>query len=104
MAKVYSNYNTPNDVKLYYEIIQKDGVDNGFDIYAGENATVPLLHQPEPFIPNPDISYAENAIKMCEELGISASAPSPKPKYINLTEDEYLEIQANIDYLLLISE
>ena len=60
--KIFSNYTLPNGVKIYYEVL-----DNGFDIYFGENATNPTYHQPEPYIPNPDISYEDNAIQMCKE-------------------------------------
>lgn len=82
-----------NGNKLFYEILE-----NGFNIYSGENAEYPILHQPEPYIPNPDISYEENAKKICENLGKEI------PEKFVFTKDDYLTMSANIDYLLLLSE
>ena len=39
--------------------------DNGYEIYKDE---VLWINQYEPYIPNPSISYEENAIKHIEEL------------------------------------
>ena len=66
--KIYSNYDLKNGTPLYYTIIYINEVRAGFDIYFGENAECPIYHQPEPHIPNPNLSYEENAINMCKEL------------------------------------
>lgn len=102
MSRIYSNYDLPNGTKLYYEIIQKDGVDNGFNIYDGDRK-YPYLHQPEPFIPDHSLSYEENAIKMCEELSQSVTIPYDN-QVRSITNKEYDQLVANMDYLLLLSE
>lgn len=92
--RVDSGYKIGGDgPSLYYEIYE-----NGFDIFSGESSTVPMLHQPEPYIPNPDISYEENAIAMCKQLGRETKKP------FVFTDEMYTEMNANIDYLLLLSE
>ena len=98
MSKIFSDYTIADGTKLYYEIFE-----NGFDIFAGENATYPLLHQPEPYIPNPDLSYEENAKKMCEQLSIGSSIPR-ESELAHITVVEYTQLSANIDYLLLLNE
>lgn len=101
MNLVYSNFNLPNGVKLYYEIIETENGEAGFNIYAGENSKYPYLHQPEPFIPDRSLTYVENALKMCEELSLHVV---PKTQYAQITIEEFTQIQSNIDYLLLLNE
>ena len=102
MARIDSGYTLVDGTSLYYEIIQENGKDNGFDIFVGKNVKYPLYHQPEPFIPNPDISYEENAKQYCERLSNHSNTPAKDPFVV--TEDMYTSLTANIDYLLLLSE
>lgn len=92
MKKVDSGYTLGNGTKLFYVIL-----DNGFDIYFGENAEYPMYHQPEPFIPNPDKTYEENAINMCKEL----TQVSPNASKL---DSRLLSIESNIDYLMLLGD
>ena len=46
--------------KLSYEILE-----DGYMIYKGGTA---WIHQYEPYIPNKELSYEENAIKQIEEI------------------------------------
>lgn len=100
----YSGYTLKNGIKLFYEVFV-----DGFDIYFGENAKRPTYHQPEPYIPNPDISYEENAIQMCKEISETSNNQPDQP--FNMTETMYNNLttanemmRADLDYLLLLSE
>lgn len=95
--KTDSNYTLKNGTKLYYEVFE-----NGFDVYTGENATSPYMHQPEPFIPNPDLSYEENAIAMCKNISEQSMMEPDRP--FTMTEDMYSVMQSNIDYLMLLND
>lgn len=95
--KINSNYILKNGTKLFYEVFE-----NGFDIYIGENTTSPYMHQPEPFIPNPDLSYEENAIAMCKNISEQSMLEPDKP--FTMTVDTYTSMQSNIDYLMLLSD
>ena len=90
--KVCSNI-TSGNAMLYYEILE-----NGFDIYVGETSSIPIVHQYEPFIPNPDISYEDNAINMCKELA------TPVEKIETPVEERLTNVEANIDYLMLLND
>lgn len=98
---VYSGFSFKNGIKLFYEIINNGVEDCGFDIYVGENSKYPTYHQPEPYIPNPSLSYRENAIKMCEEL--SKTAMIEGTKRFEVTEEMYNSQQSDIDYLMLLN-
>lgn len=95
--KINSNYILKNGTKLFYRVFE-----NGFDIYMGENTTSPYMHQPEPFIPNPDLSYEENAIAMCKNISEQSMLEPDKP--FTMTVDMYTSMQSNIDYLMLLSD
>lgn len=97
MEKIASGYFIKNGPQLYYTIL-----DNGFDIYGGNNAVDPILHQPEPYIPNPDISYTENAIEMCKELAERSNQDANAS--FTMTESMYSDMQSNIDYLMLLND
>lgn len=92
-----SGYTLKNGTKLYYVIN-----DDGFDIYAGKSAKHPYLHQYEPYIPNPDISYENNAIQMCDELAQTSRTVSPT--VVSIPEEEYLSLRADIDYLMVLND
>ena len=95
--KINSNYALKNGTKLFYEVFE-----NGFDIYIGDNTTSPYMHQPEPFIPNPDLSYEENAIEMCKSMSEQSMLEPDKP--FTMTESMYSDMQSNIDYLMLLND
>lgn len=86
-----------NDIKLFYELKE-----DGFYIYEGENAKFPAFHQYEPYIPNPDIGYKENALQMCKELDESFKYV-PAETFV-MTEEMYNKQQSDIDYLMLLSD
>lgn len=94
MITKYSKLSTYGK-EIYYEILE-----NGFKIYVGQ-AVSPSIHQYEPYIPDPSKSYEENAKDMCEEL--CKEYVQPDPQFI-LTENMYMEMQSNIDYLMLIND
>lgn len=93
MARINSGFTTQDDIKIFYEIL-----DNGFDIYIGEKSTHPLYHQPEPYIPNPDISYEDNAIAMCKDIAAPSETEGTK------IDRRFLSIEANVDYLMLLND
>lgn len=99
MAKIDSGMINDNGVKIYYEIF-----DDGFDIFFGDSS-VPSWSQHEPYIPYRELSYEENAKKMCESLNVNfnnvPSEPSDDsvPKYKDIRS-----LRADIDYLMLLTE
>lgn len=95
--KIDSKQTLKNGTRLYYEVIE-----NGFDIYFGNKSPIPYLHQPEPFIPNPSLSYEENAINMCKELAEDSNIIPEKPFIV--TEEMYNKHQSDIDFLMLMSD
>lgn len=97
MSTSYSGYNLKNGTKLMYSIFE-----NGFDIFIGETSTCPHMHQPEPFIPNPDKSYEDNAVEMCKNIS-EQSQKEPEPQF-TMTESMYSDMQSNIDYLMLLND
>lgn len=92
MEKIKYEKQTYDGRDIYYEILN-----NGFNIYIGTTSRQ-ALHQPEPYIPYPELSYEENAKKMCETLTVEPEKP------FRMTEDKYMEMSSNIDYLLLLNE
>lgn len=89
--KQYSK-RTPDGQTIHYCILA-----DGFDIYIGRTDR-PTYHQPEPYIPYPELSYEENALKMCEEFTIEQPAP------FTVTEEMYNRQQSDIDFLMLMTE
>ena len=85
-----------NNNPLCYEIL-----DNGFYIFEGEHATIPSIHQYEPYIPYPDCSYEDNAVKMCKELYDRSTIVVEQP--FTMTEEMYNKQQSDIDYLMVLS-
>lgn len=97
MSKVYSGYCMADKTKIYYEVL-----DDGFDVFIGESLQFPSYHQPEPFIPNPNLSYEENALAMCKNLSERSNQEPEKP--FTMTEAMYSDMQSNIDYLMLLTD
>ena len=88
---------------IKYEKQRYDGTDifynvtdDGFDIYFGSTANLTYT-QHEPFIPDHSKSYEENAIQMCEDL-------CKEPEHHESIEDRVTNIEANIDYLMLLND
>lgn len=94
--KVYSGYTTTNGTKVYYEILN-----DGFKLYDGENSVYPYIHQYEPYIPNPDISYEENALNMIKERIENENIMDNAKDSI---ETRITNIEANVDYLMLLND
>ena len=70
--------------------------DDGFDIYIGSEKNL-VYTQHEPFIPDHSKTYEENAIMMCEDL-------CKEPEQHVSFDDRLTNIEANIDYLMLLSD
>lgn len=102
MERIYSGYEYSNGAKLYYSIINEDGKENGFDIYIGDSV-FPFMHQPEPFIPNPSKSYAENAIEICAGMSAENSTPDDGV-HVKSLEERITDVEANVDYLMLLND
>lgn len=96
MSKVYSGYCMADKTKIYYEVL-----DDGFDVFIGESLQFPSYHQPEPFIPNPNLSYEENALAMCKSISDSSMNAKDLGKSI---DDRLTKVEANLDYLMLLSD
>lgn len=103
MEKFDSGYYYQSDEtkpKLFYAILE-----NGFEIYYGETAQYPRFRQTEPYIPNPDLSYEENAKNYCLSL-------SHKPDMIDkevadtlyATTEDMTSLRSDIDYLMLLND
>lgn len=93
MSRINSGFIMPDKTQIFYEIL-----DDGFDIYIGENAAHPLYHQPEPYIPNPDLSYEENAINMCKDIS------SPSQFEGSALDKRLMNLESNVDYLMLLND
>lgn len=96
--RIDSGYKLKDGTSLTYEIYE-----NGFDIFRGMNSENCVLHQPEPHIPNPDISYEENAKNMCFEISERSKNQPENTEYV-LTKTEYISIRSDLDYLMLLND
>ena len=86
--------------KLLYTII-----DNGFEIYIGENSEYPAYRQTEPFIPNPDINYEENAKLFCESLAIKNDLiDKEEADQLYASAEDVTSLRSDIDYLMLLND
>ena len=75
---------TYNNKEVSYEVVEK-----GYKIYLGG---VLWITQEEPYIPYPELSYEENAIKQIEEICV-VSEPEPT------VEEQITEMQLAITEL-----
>lgn len=75
--------------------------DDGFDIWIGSMTGYPTYSQREPFIPDKQLSYEENAIKMCEQISKDSNQVQADSKS---AEERLTSIEANIDYLMLLND
>lgn len=93
--KVDSGYKYgDSNVSFIYEI-----TDNGYNIYIG-NVDCPTYAQYEPFIPDRSKTYEENAIADCKQY----SEDSRKVTKELPIEERVTNIEANIDYLMLLND
>lgn len=91
MSKILFKKKTIDEKSIYYEILE-----NGFRIYIG-NKNFPSIEQLEPYIPDEDKTYEENAIDMCESL--CSIQKESKDFNTRLTT-----VEANMDYLMLLND
>ena len=70
---------------LSYEI-----VDNGYKIYLGDKL---WITQYEPFIPNPELSYEENALAQIEELAKPAEEEQSLKEQVAVLEQQLTDTQ-----------
>ena len=90
------NYSIDNK-QISYEV-----TDDGYKIYLGGN---PWIHQYEPYIPNPSISYEENAIAQIEELvAMHENAKNEQMEKEALIEQVKLQDEAINELASLVSD
>lgn len=91
-----TNYVIDNK-KVSYELL-----DNGYKIYLDD---VAWIHQYEPYIPNPSISYEENAIAQIEELvAMHENAKNEQVEKEALMEQVKLQDEAINELASLVSD
>ena len=91
-----TNYSIDNK-QLSYEV-----TDNGYKIYLDGQL---WIHQYEPYIPNPSISYEENAIAQMEELvAMHENAKNEQVEKEQLIEQVKLQDEAINELASLVSD
>ena len=91
-----TNYSIDNK-QLSYEV-----TDNGYKIYLDGQQ---WIHQYEPYIPNPSISYEENAIAQMEELvAMHENAKNEQMEKEQLMEQVKLQDEAINELASLVSD
>lgn len=93
---ITTDFKMSNGTSISYEVFE-----DGFDIWIGSIGGYPTYSQREPFIPDRSISYEENAIKMCEQISKDSARTKDNS---NKAEDRLTTIEANIDYLMLVTD
>lgn len=81
-------------LNFFYRIFE-----DGYDIYIGDTE-YPTYVQREPYIPIKSLSYEENAKEDCKQYSEASLVEPPK----KITVEEFEEVKADLDYLLLLSE
>ena len=93
---IKTNYSIDNK-QLSYEV-----TDNGYKIYLDGQQ---WIHQYEPYIPNPSISYEENAIAQIEELvAMHKNAKNEQMEKEQLIEQVKLQDEAINELASLVSD
>lgn len=93
---ITTNYAIDNK-QLSYEV-----TDNGYKIYLDGQQ---WIHQYEPYIPNPSISYEENAIAQMEELvAMHENAKNEQMEKEQLMEQVKLQDEAINELASLVSD
>ena len=91
-----TNYSIDNK-QISYEV-----TDDGYKIYLDGK---PWIHQYEPYIPNPSISYEENAIAQIEELvAMHENAKNEQMEKEALMEQVKLQDEAINELASLVSD
>ena len=91
-----TNYTIDNK-QISYEV-----TDNGYKIYLDGQQ---WIHQYEPYIPNPSISYEENAIAQIEELvAMHKNAKNEQMEKEQLIEQVKLQDEAINELASLVSD
>ena len=91
-----TNYSIDNK-QVSYEVIE-----NGYKIYLDGQQ---WIHQYEPYIPNPSISYEENAIAQIEELvAMHENAKNEQIEKEQLIEQVKLQDEAINELASLVSD
>ena len=91
-----TNYSIENK-QISYEV-----TDNGYKIYLDGQL---WIHQYEPYIPNPSISYEENAIAQMEELvAMHENAKNEQMEKEQLIEQVKLQDEAINELASLVSD
>ena len=83
---IKTNYVLDNK-ELSYEVLE-----DGYKIYLDGGD---FIHQYEPFIPNPKMTYEENAVAQIEELVAMAEASKSQPSY----EERIAMLEAQLEEL-----
>ena len=93
---ITTNYSIDNK-QISYEV-----TDNGYKIYLDGQQ---WIHQYEPYIPNPSISYEENAIAQIEELvAMHKNAKNEQMEKEQLIEQVKLQDEAINELASLVSD
>ena len=93
---IEKNYSIENK-QISYEV-----TDNGYKIYLDGQL---WIHQYEPYIPNPSISYEENAIAQMEELvAMHENAKNDQMEKEQLIEQVKLQDEAINELASLVSD
>ena len=74
-----------NNQELSYEVVE-----NGYKIYKGGRL---WIKQIEPFIPNPELSYEENALAQIEELAKPAEEERNLKEQVAALEQQLTDTQ-----------
>ena len=84
------------------QVVSYEVLENGYNIYLGGK---PWISQPEPYIPNPSISYEENAIAQIEELvAMHENAKNEQVEKEQLIEQVKLQDEAINELASLVSD
>lgn len=78
------------DFKVNNQTLSYEVVENGYKIYKGGSLWIKQL---EPFIPNPELSYEENALAQIEELAKPAEEERNLKEQVAALEQQLTDTQ-----------
>lgn len=81
---------TETEYKIDGQILSYEVVENGYKIYKGGRLWIKQL---EPFIPNPTLSYEENALAQIEELAKPAEEEKTLKEQVASLEQQLTDTQ-----------
>lgn len=103
MEKIFSGkylHNSEELGGLYYILLS-----NGFEVYIGSNAAIPSYRQTEPYIPNPDLSYEDNAKIFCNNLSVPIDRiDRNQADKMYASVEDITSLRSDIDYLMLLND